>query len=154
MRQNIPNQIYSTCGCSHKQGKTFLNILVIIIFLVVGIFYIFVNARPIRSSHGGPLVREKACYANMRVLLGAVEMYNMDNDVMIKHMDNKAISLLVKGKYLRKDPQKPTSSCEYLDDGDLTNGGLIRCREHGTVEGPPPPPPTISDRILKFLGIM
>jgi len=36
------------------------------------------------SSRHGILARTKACYANQRVTLGAIEMYNMDNATMYK----------------------------------------------------------------------
>jgi competence protein ComGC len=77
--------------------------------------------------------RDKACYANMRVIQGAVEMYNMDQKVMMKTLN---IDQLVKGGYLKSYPSKPERGCHYLNSGNLDNGGYIYCQLHGSVEGP------------------
>jgi Ca-activated chloride channel family protein len=79
--------------------------------------------------------RDKACYANMRVLQGAVEMYNMDNHEMMTVVTEKEIDLLVAGKYLKSHPTKPESDCRYGSIGDLSDTGVIVCARHGTVEG-------------------
>jgi len=76
--------------------------------------------------------RDKACYANQRVLLGAVEMYNMDNKIMMTSLN---IPLLVKGKYLKGGISKPEINCSYEASGDLTGSGRIYCSLHGPVEG-------------------
>lgn len=126
---------------------TTLMVVGIVIIVLVGLSpFILKIAIRNRSPRGN--AREKACYANMRVLLGAVEMYNMDNSVYPKHMDDKLIDELVKGKYLRSKPRKPETECDYY--GDLENNGEICCKLHGTIEGPPPPPPNIWDAIVNF----
>lgn len=82
--------------------------------------------------------RSKACFANQRVLLGAIEMYNMDNvDMDIGHnMENGTFDMdrLVEGKYLRSHISKPTSQCDYRILGDITGDGFVLCVCHGTVE--------------------
>ena len=72
----------------------------------------------------------KSCYANRRVLLGAVEMYNLDNSVMMTQLD---IQKLVEGKYLYSEPHKPETGCSYYSEGDLTQDGKIKCKLHGDV---------------------
>lgn len=72
--------------------------------------------------------REKACYANMRVLEGAAEMYAMDKG------DEKAPSLeeLVEGGYLKKMPrclQGGQYSIEMDEDGPQ-----VECSIHGEIE--------------------
>ena len=74
--------------------------------------------------------REKACFSNIRVLQGAVEMYNLDNETMMESLE---IDKLVKGKYLRDVPQGPEPDCEYYSDGNLTNDGEVACRRHGKL---------------------
>ncbi len=74
--------------------------------------------------------REKACFSNIRVLQGAVEMYNMDNDVLMKSLDTDA---LVKGHYLKYPPQGPETDCEYYSDGNLAEDGEVACRRHGKL---------------------
>lgn len=78
------------------------------------------------------IARQKACFANMRVLLGAVEMYNMDNAVMMDKLD---INKLVQGGYLKSSPAKPEAECSYNGYG-LTENGEIYCTYHGSIEHP------------------
>ena len=74
--------------------------------------------------------RQKACFSNIRVLQGAVEMYNMDNSVMMTDLD---IPTLVKEKYLKSAPKGPEPECEYYSTGDLTKDGVVGCKMHGTL---------------------
>jgi hypothetical protein len=83
--------------------------------------------------------RKKACYANMRLLLGAVEMYNMDHATCIKSLtpadyaDKK--SVLISQKYLRDYLTLPTEECVYFSKGDLSTAeSVIFCKKHGAVE--------------------
>ncbi|MDD3147744.1 MAG: VWA domain-containing protein, partial [Candidatus Riflebacteria bacterium] len=78
--------------------------------------------------------REKACYANMRVLLGAVEMYNMDNTSQLDVLTENEIPLLVEGKYLKSMVVRPEAGCSYGTVGDLRGKGTLVCALHGTVE--------------------
>lgn len=80
--------------------------------------------------------RHKACYANMRVLLGAVEMYNMDHpeDQMISVLTEREIGVLIAGKYLKSEISRPEPDCVYGTIGDLTGTGRVCCSVHGTVE--------------------
>ena len=83
--------------------------------------------------------RKKACYANMRLLLGAVEMYNMDHSTCIKAISQSDYSdknsILISQKYLRNYLVLPTENCTYYSRGDLsTVDSAIFCREHGAVE--------------------
>ena len=64
------------------------------------------------SIRGAGYAREKACYANIRVLLGAVEMYNADHSVMMDFLTPKSASSLHAGGYLKT----PTIECP----GDLS----------------------------------
>ncbi|HNV69985.1 MAG TPA: hypothetical protein PKO06_09820 [Candidatus Ozemobacteraceae bacterium] len=84
--------------------------------------------------------REKAlttaCFANQRILLGALEMYNMDHQDMktsITDADGAEGSELIKGKYLPSPIKKSDPECEYSSEGDLSAGGKIRCRKHGSL---------------------
>ncbi len=80
--------------------------------------------------------REKACYANMRVLLGATEMYNMDHTTgeMLDVLTENEIPVLVEQKYLKSEISRPEAGCTYGTIGDLTNHGTMVCALHGTVE--------------------
>jgi hypothetical protein len=83
--------------------------------------------------------RVKACYANQRVLMGAVEMYLMDNsdadklefDLETGHIN---IDELVRGRYLKSALIPATSECEYRFLGDPAGDGVPFCVVHGSVE--------------------
>ncbi|MFZ5950153.1 MAG: competence type IV pilus major pilin ComGC [Candidatus Rifleibacteriota bacterium] len=77
--------------------------------------------------------QKKACFANQRVLLGAVEMYNMDHEKMMENLDSAAIELLASKKYLKAAPQCPAGG-KYFSDGKLSADGNIQCTIHGGVE--------------------
>ena len=48
---------------------------------------------------------EKSCQTNQRILQGAVELYNMDNNTKMTSLD---IPILIKGNYIKEEPNKPT----------------------------------------------
>jgi hypothetical protein len=79
----------------------------------------------------------RACFARQRVLLGAAEMYNMDNKIKLKKITDREacdkLSELVVGKYLKGPISKIDGKCEYQTYGDLTESGVIYCKHHGAV---------------------
>lgn len=107
------------------------------------IFFVFIFLTEIISISGRGRsrtnAREKACYANMRVILGAIEMYNMDHTIMINELRHEDVTSdngeLIKGRYLKHQITPPESNCRYSGK-NLTGSGLIVCDEHGTVEAP------------------
>jgi competence protein ComGC len=80
---------------------------------------------PPRRTHENP--SQKKCYANQRLIQGAVEAYGFDHNDMMSSLD---LSLLIKEKYLKEEPKKPTDECEYYSEGDLTENGYIACKKH------------------------
>lgn len=99
-----------------------------IVFAIIGILAAISvpNFRKAREQS-----RHKACYANIRVIQGAVEMYNMDNEQMMSSLN---LDKLVKGKYLKSHVSAPEQGCRYESRGDLSAGGYVYCRLHGAVE--------------------
>jgi hypothetical protein len=82
--------------------------------------------------------RNKACFANQRVILGAVEMYNIDNPGSpIESIVDADVSFrsapLVSGGYLKDAVPKADLGCEYCSYGNLNQGGITFCRAHGTI---------------------
>lgn len=131
--------------------KNVMDVLAMV--LVIGIIALIWKLPTHRCRRGG--AREKSCYANMRVILGAIEMYNMDHPVMLDHVDPGVLAQLRAGKYLKcnegpfcygNPPQYPLHlEClfpeffpsprnEYSSIGDLTGTGAVCCPSHGTVE--------------------
>ena len=81
----------------------------------------------------------KACAANMRVMNGAIEMYNMDNTPMLKDVSEDMVlegGVIVKSGLLKQPIQKPTEKCKYIFTGDFSqvDVGVISCEAHGTVD--------------------
>ena len=108
-----------------------------IIIAIIGI--LAAMAIPNRRYGGRFSARERNCVSNMRVIQGAIEMYNMDVDEknMLHELDDKVQELLVKGNYLRSIQECPERSYKpkYLSKGDILEGGFIYCDYHGTMEG-------------------
>lgn len=81
--------------------------------------------------------RAKACYANQRVTLGAIEMYNMDNETMYKTLVYSDIAdsggLMLAAKYIRSPIIKAESACYLRSYGDLSDDGIIYGDYHGCI---------------------
>lgn len=92
-----------------------------------------------RSTHCSPdRDYRKSCCQQIEVLLSAIEMYNMDNPLPIKYISNDTYlassSILIKGGYLKSKLILPQGECGYFVSEDLTKGGIIFCRHHGSIE--------------------
>ena len=92
-----------------------------------GIINVFMKSPQFNQARSN--AKEKACFSNQRVLQGAVEMYNMDNSVMMTTLD---INTLVKEKYLKSAPSGTEPGCKYYSVGDLSKDGHISCEKHGS----------------------
>lgn len=123
LRAAIPEKGMGSCITTAFRIVFFLFLVGIVIAII-----------PTRRTPREP-AREKACYANMRVLLGALEMYNMDSPVMQKVMNEQVIKRLTDESYLKGEISRPEPGCRYTSTGDMTANGRIRCDVHGTVEG-------------------
>ncbi len=118
----IKNFIFAR-GCLIK----FLILFMLFFYALVNFFsWGFAYRKPVHISS-----REKACYSNIRVISGAVEMYNMDVKTLMTTLD---MNPLLKNNYL-KPITTPENDCEYHSEGDLTEKGYIYCKRHGDIEG-------------------
>ena len=88
---------------------------------------IFSNFGVVCVKRSRASVREKACWSNIRVIQGAVELYNEDYSVKMEKMD---IPSLIKIGYLKEEPTKPEEKCCYFSFGDLSKDGFIFCSNH------------------------
>ncbi|MBI3038307.1 hypothetical protein HYY75_04535 [bacterium] len=115
-----------------KKGPefTFLELMIVIAIILICAAMAIPNFKKCYRQQS----REKACYANMRVILGAIEMYNMDYSAQQKTMNPNVEGLLVSGGYLKNHIPKPDMNCEYGATEDLTASGVIICKVHGTVQ--------------------
>ena len=82
--------------------------------------------------------REKSCFSNQRLLLGAIEMYNMDNSEMLHDLNDNVQDILIRGKYLKGDNilrcPETSANGKYYSQGDLCEDGVIYCDYHGSSE--------------------
>jgi len=89
------------------------------------------------SRRSSVMARTKSCYANQRVAMGAIEMYNMDNETMYKDLVYSDVAdpggLLVTGKYLKSPLYQVEPGCHLRSYGELTDIGIIYCDYHGCL---------------------
>ena len=122
----------------NDKKKKKINFLEVIIYLYILGGIVFILFGPKLSNFGkkdGNYSPQRHCYSNIRVLQGAVEMYNMDSSTMMDRLD---VDLLIKGKYLKERPISPHPNCNYSENGDLSGDGVVVCSIHGglTSKGP------------------
>ena len=119
----------------NKKGFTIWELLIII--AIIGILAAMAVPNHPRGNRSD--ARKKACFSNMRVLAGAIEMYNMDVCTMMRELNDDNQKLLIEGKYLKsKDPYVCPESYnggKYVSIGDITEDGTIYCTYHGTIDG-------------------
>ena len=111
--------------------KSIGDILIYIIFFVI-ILIIASTAMPnFRMHNNRESARQKACYSNIRVVQGAVEMYNMDSKIMMKNMN---MQNLVKGGYLKQGIKCPEFGEDmYTNVGNLDGDGEVSCGKEGGI---------------------
>ena len=103
---------------------------IIELLIVIGIIGILA-AMAVPPHHGRRRYdSSKSCFSNIRVLQGALEMYNMDHSTMMSNLD---IPTLVKEGYIKGELRGPEPDCEYFSKGDLSKDGCIFCKRHGSV---------------------
>ncbi len=98
-----------------------LSYMVIAAVLAVGFVYLATpNFKKARTQ-----ARDKACYSNIRVIEGAIEMYEMDEG----NMGRLDLAMLSQKGYMRGVPKCPEQNGEY----SMTKDKKIYCSIHGSI---------------------
>ena len=118
----------------NRKGFTLIELMIVIAIIGILAAMAIPNFKKARWS-----ARQKSCYSNIRVLQGAIEMYNMDNNTMISGPGDPQLAALVAGNYIKKQedftsPNTPEVTCVYQISGDITSEGQVMCSYHGTVD--------------------
>ncbi len=118
----------------NRKGFTLIELMIVIAIIGILAAMAIPNFKKARAS-----ARQKACYSNIRVIQGAVEMYNMDVSTM---MVGLSMTNLTKGNYMKTSPIGPETTCKYTGS-DLAGNGSVYCSYHGDLEGRTPGPAKI-----------
>ncbi len=132
-----------------KKKSIFSNVF-LQIYLAGIVIIIFLNLLIPSFKRVHHSARDKACYSNIRVLQGAVEMYNMDIETMMTTLDQ---SILRESLYIKasNDLICPETSKGGTYSGEhLTDDGEIICSYHGGLiaKGPYNKEQEIKNQIL------
>ncbi len=84
----------------------------------------------LRSSRA----QDVACRQNMRILLGASEMYEMDHAKPFAGPDQEYLEILYKEKYLSARITGPSGRCRYRFVTDSHGAKTVRCDAHGPID--------------------
>jgi hypothetical protein len=117
---------------NNQKKKANWFVILFYIYLFGGVLFIFFGPDPKSFGGGRPRGGIKACYSNLRVLQGAVEMYNMDVVTKMTSLDQPT---LINGKYIKSSYPLFCPITEkkgiYTEKGNLTEDGEIICTYHG-----------------------
>lgn len=105
------------------KGFRLAELMIVVVIIAVLAAISIPNFRKSREQ-----ARDKACFANQRVLTGSVEMYNMDNETPMRSLN---IQQLVSRSYMKSAPSSPERGCQY----SFNQNGDVACRLHGSFEG-------------------
>ncbi len=78
--------------------------------------------------------RQRACYANQKILAGAIEMFNLDHKVEVKTINSELLQRLQEEGYLSEAIKDPGGGPESGNRYHLVKDTLF-CTHHGSIQG-------------------
>ena len=113
-----------------RQGFTLIELMIVIAIIGVLAAIAVPNFRAARER-----ANSRACYANQKTVVGAMEMYNLDKNTKRTTLDPGFFTSLKSGGYLQSIPQDPGqgpgTSANYKES---TSGNGIQCTIHGAIQ--------------------
>jgi len=116
----------------NRQRKGFTLIELMIVISIIGVLAAIAipNFRQARFKSN-----QRACYANQKTILGALEMYNLDTGENLTVNNGENLDKLKNERYLQAVPMDPGCKSKGAANYNSDAVGNVWCLMHGSIEG-------------------
>lgn len=115
---------------ARRQGFTLIELMIVIAIIGVLAAIAVPNFKAARER-----ANTRACYANQKTVVGAMEMYNLDKNTKRTSLDAGFFTSLKSGGYLQSIPSDPgqgNGTSGNYQATDANNG--IKCSVHTSIQ--------------------